>query len=69
MYGMVASFDIIMQKFYGLQQDKDRTVTPFLVCIEGMMSNIHSKYSSRMTEGDATQLLCQWFYYGLQQPL
>ena len=57
--GMVASFDVLMQCFYGLQQEKGEHVASFLTRIEGAMSDIHSKYQNRMSEGDATRLLWQ----------
>ena len=66
-YGKVASFNVLMQQFYGLQQEKGEHVAPFLTRIEDTMSDIHSKYPNRMSEGDATWLLWQQLYYGLRQ--
>ena len=50
-YGMVASFNVLMQLFYGLQQEKGECVTSFLTRIEGTMSHMNSKYPNRISEG------------------
>ena len=68
-YRMVTCFDILMQQFYGLQQEKGEHVASFLIRIEGDMSDIGSKYPNRMFEGGATRLLWQLLHYGLCRPL
>ena len=43
-YGTMASFDILMQKFYKLQQDKAEKVTFFVTCLEGALDVVQQEY-------------------------
>ena len=69
MYDTVASFNVLMQSFYGLQQPNEG-VAAFITRMEGALSSIRMKHPARILEHETRDHLCDRFFpWATQVPL
>ena len=64
-YGPVVIHNIIMQTFYQVTQDRGESVSDYLICVEGVLNDIKTKFPTSVTEIESYQLLQSRFYSGL----
>ena len=54
LYSSVSSFDIMMQGFYRKFQERGKSVTCYLVRLEGKLNEIQVKHPNRVSEVETT---------------
>ena len=64
-YRVVASYDILMQKFYQIIQEQGVSISNYLILIEGVLNDIKTKFPNPVTEMESDQLLQSRFYSAL----
>ena len=68
-YGNVAPFDVLMQGFYHLQQDKNERMAAFTTWLEGTLSDIMNKHPCCVTGHEAKGHLHNRLFHRLHKPL
>ena len=64
-YRAVASYYVLMQKFYQVTQEWGESVSIYLIHIEGVLNYVKTKFQTWVTEMESDQLLWSRFYSGL----
>ena len=57
---MSGSYNVLMQKFYQVAQERGGSISDYLICVEGVLNDIRMKFPTWMTE-----MLGSRFYSGL----
>ena len=68
-YGIVASFDILMQSFYRLQEAKTERVPVYITHLEGTLRAIWEDHLHMMSVVEIQSLLCDHLFNSLWKPL
>ena len=66
-FGMVASFDILMQNFYQGTQVSNKKVPSFAMRLEGILIQIQLQCPRRMMDLEAQQHLKDCLFHGVQK--
>ena len=66
-FGMVASFDILMQNFYKVMQDNNKKAPSFTMRLEGTLNQIRLQYPMRMTDLEVQHLLKDCLFHRVQK--
>ena len=66
-FGTVASFDVLMQKFYKVIQGNNEKVPSFVTRLEGTLNQIQLKCPRRMTDLEAQQHLKDCLFHGVHK--
>ena len=65
----MASFDILMQDFYELQQGKTEKVTLYVTQLEGALDVIQQEYPMMLSTGEVQQHLRDHLFHGICKQL
>ena len=68
-YGTVASFDILMQHFYKLQQGKTEKVQVYVTHLEGTLNAVKQEYPMMLSAGIGQKHLRYCLFHGLCKQL
>ena len=63
--GAVVSYDVLMWKFYQVTQEQGESISNYLICIEGVLNDIKTKFPAWVPEMESDQLLWSRFHSGL----
>ena len=66
-FGIVASFDILMQNFYNITQGNNRKVPSFATGLEGTLNQIRLQCRRRMMDLEAQQYFKDYLFHGVQK--
>ena len=69
MYGTVASFDILMQNIYTLQQGKTEKVTLYVTLLEEALNVVQQEYLTILSTNEVQQHLRDRLFHGLHKQL
>ena len=67
MYGTIALFDILIQKFYKLHQGKMEKVPAYMTQLEGVLNAVQQEYSNMLSVGKVQKHLRDHLFHGLQK--
>ena len=67
-FGMVASFDILMQKFYKVTQGYNEKVPSFATRLEGTLKQIRLQCPRRMAGLEVQHHLKDYLFHGVWKP-
>ena len=56
-YGAIASYNVLMQKFYQVTQERGKSVSDNWIHIQEDMNDIKTKFPTKVTEMEPDQLL------------
>ena len=65
LYGTMASFDILMQNFYKLQQGKAEKVTMYVTWLEGALNVVQQEYLTMLSTNEVQHHLRDRLFHGL----
>ena len=68
-YGIVASFDILMQIIYKLQQGKTEKVMLYVTQLEGVLNEVQQDYSKKLGVSKVQKHLRDGLFHGLCKQL
>ena len=68
-YGTGASFDILMQNFYKLQQGKTEKVTVHVTQLEGALNAAQQEYPMMLSTSEVQKHLRDCLFHGLHKQL
>ena len=66
-FGMVASFDVLMQNFYKVTQSNNEKVSSFATQLEGTCNQIQLQCPRRMTDLEVQQHLMDCLFHGVHK--
>ena len=56
-YEAIVSYNVLMHKFYPVTQEQGESISDYLICIEGVLNDIKTKFPIWVTEMESDQLL------------
>ena len=69
LYGQAESFDVLMQEFYKLHQDKNEKVSAYTVRIKSVLSAIERKYPNHIREEEYDRHMLDRLFNGMKENL
>ena len=69
MYGIVASFNILMKYFYRLQQSKTERVPAYVIHLEGVLNVIQKDFPYMLSLAEVQNHLCDQLFHHLKRSL
>ena len=69
LYGLVPTFDVMMQGFYRESQERSKSVACHVARLEGKLNKIQVKHLNRVSEVETDGYIRYCSFYGLRKPL
>ena len=66
LYGLVSTFDVMMQGFYRESQGRSESVACYVVRLEGKLNEIQVKHWNRVSEVETAGYIRDCLFYGLR---
>ena len=68
-YGIVKSFDLLMQDFYHADQGEEESIPSFATWVEGLLSQIHDKFPEKLTHPEEQRLHKDCLFHGCKKSI
>ena len=69
LYGLVSTFDVMMQGFYKESQGRTKSVAHYIARLEGKLNKIQVKNLNRASEVETAGYIRDHLFYGLRKSL